>query len=442
MATKAAASKAAAAKAHHNGPTTSTTSSSASAVATASILNPLSNPLVSPALNPVLNPLTQPLNSPALVQYVPPRLVIVKQSSLAEETVTTKDGDLITVHIVVKHSPFLIQLGLASTPTTSMYPQPPLLDLNRLTFEARLLYDNGQEKEVDFVKLKPLEYKVRVNDSGSKVNVECRLKVLSSQLEDMNFRIKFIALDPITQKEICPLLTTISDPIKVISKPEQIRKKKVSKKTISDSVMDDLARIDQQHATQSALLNKLASMIESDSTFVCQLCRQGYNLNNINTLSSMNSLNNLNNMNTMNTMNSLSNSHHDSHHRLTTSSSSVSTTTNSGTSEPPAKRLKTEDYSSLDFEAVFYQLMEAYENLKPEERIEKMRLAIIGTGLPSEYFSELLDLFSAEGLQKEIGSEATHESLFNTMEECDCPACPHKLELKRIEDFYKEVFSM
>jgi len=129
-------------------------------------------------------------------------------------------------------------------------------------------------QEVDFVKLKPLEYKVRVNDSGSKVNVECRLKVLSSQLEDMNFRIKFIALDPITQKEICPLLTTISDPIKVISKPEQIRKKKVSKKTISDSVMDDLARIDQQHATQSALLNKLASMIESDSTFVCQMCRQ------------------------------------------------------------------------------------------------------------------------------------------------------------------------
>lgn len=87
--------------------------------------------------------------------------------------------------------------------------------------------------------------------------------------------------------------------------------------------------------------------------------------------------------------------------------------------------------------------MEAYEQLKPEERLEKVQLAVIGMGISGEYLSELIDLFAAEGLQREIGSEvAGRESLFTTMEDCECPNCPHRQELKRIEDFYKEVFSI
>lgn len=119
---------------------------------------------------------------------------------------------------------------------------------------------------------------MRVNESGSKVNVECRLKVLSSQLEDMFFKIKFIALDPITQREISPMLTVVSEAIKVISKPEQIKKKKTSKKTISDALIDNLVKIAQQHGTQATLLNKLASVIDTPS--ICSMCQQSIDQHN------------------------------------------------------------------------------------------------------------------------------------------------------------------
>jgi len=130
-----------------------------------------------------------------------------------------------------------------------------------------LLYDCEELKEVDFVKMKPMDYKSQCNEKEDQYQFEIRLKVLSSQLEgfnlfkhqipvsctysnytlqDMFFRIRFTLRDIATKTAIPGMtdffvengyrivrltfdlykgLSIVSDPIKVISKPDQIKKK-------------------------------------------------------------------------------------------------------------------------------------------------------------------------------------------------------------------------
>jgi hypothetical protein len=54
--------------------------------------------------------------------------------------------------------------------------------------------------------------------------------VLSSQLEDMLFRIRFAALEPVTNSLLHNSLILYSEPIKTVSKPDQINKKKTGQK--------------------------------------------------------------------------------------------------------------------------------------------------------------------------------------------------------------------
>jgi len=105
-------------------------------------------------------------------------LQIVKQTSPFEERVT-RNGIQRDVHVVIKNSPFVVQL--ATTKTCDV-------DLRHVAFEATLLYDTDGEKGVDFVKVKPIEFKSAPNeDSGDQCAVELRIKVLTSQHEDMFF---------------------------------------------------------------------------------------------------------------------------------------------------------------------------------------------------------------------------------------------------------------
>jgi len=91
------------------------------------------------------------------------------------------------------------------------------------------------------------------------VDIEVRLKVLSSQHEDMFFRVKFIALDPIGKQEVAASLMVLSAPIKVISKPEQLKKRRPSKKrTLNDALIDSLNRIERRQNDQQKLIDRLA----------------------------------------------------------------------------------------------------------------------------------------------------------------------------------------
>lgn len=77
-----------------------------------------------------------------------PQLFIAGQKTHSEETVS-RNGIPKHIHLVVKNSPFNITIAMANSGSA---------DLNRVAFDAFLLYDEGG-KEVDFVKAKPLEFK-------------------------------------------------------------------------------------------------------------------------------------------------------------------------------------------------------------------------------------------------------------------------------------------
>jgi hypothetical protein len=109
-----------------------------------------------------------------------PELRIIEQSSVTQET-SSKHGITKLVHVVVKNLTFTMEVASNAA-----------LDLTKWNFEAKLLYDfdrdDDQAKEVSFVKNEPLDYKVNIADGGQKAIVELKIKVLTSQHEDMLFR--------------------------------------------------------------------------------------------------------------------------------------------------------------------------------------------------------------------------------------------------------------
>merc|ERR1712137_1036381 len=84
--------------------------------------------------------------------------------------------------------------------------------------------------------------------------LETTIEVLSSQHEDMNFKIKLFAVDTATGKRIDGISPVYSAPIQVISKPEVlVKKKQRTKKGPRNKTKQ--AQIDSLLATQSVQLN-------------------------------------------------------------------------------------------------------------------------------------------------------------------------------------------
>jgi len=175
-------------------------------------------------------------------------LTIVKQTSPFEERVT-RNGIQRDVHVVIKNSPFVIQLEVSRNCD---------VDLNHVAFDAALLYDTDGEKGVDFVKIKPIEFKSVPNEAGDQCTIELRIKVLTSQHEDMFFKVRIQGQDPVTKVDI-PNLKCITSAIKVISKPEQLKKRQppLKKRNVNDMVVDAISRIEQQQVEQATLIKSL-----------------------------------------------------------------------------------------------------------------------------------------------------------------------------------------
>jgi len=187
----------------------------------------------------------------AMLPHSPaPKLVITKQTALAEERYS-KNGIQKAVYVVVKNTGFFIELAL-----TGLMLDNRVLDFNQLTVAATLLYDCDTLKEVDYIKVKPLEYTTTINGPLS-LTVEGKIKVLTSQHEDMFFRVQLRVVDQLTKEEF-PSLVALSAPIKVISKPDQIQKKPVSRKrTLNDSFVDTLNLMYQQQQDHQKMIQKL-----------------------------------------------------------------------------------------------------------------------------------------------------------------------------------------
>jgi len=271
------------------------------------------------------------------------------------------------------------------------------LDFNRFPLEARLVYDCDNFKEVGFVKLKPLEFKCHVNERGDQATVELRPKVLTSQLEDMLFRVKLVAVDSIT-KQVIQSLFVLSESIKVVSKPEQVKKKKaatktkkpvaeekeVTKKQITEVLGDYLERIEStctQHQTLLSLLLEASTKTQQAIDITLEAIEV-----------------------------------------------------------PQSKKQKKPQTPELTpFEQAFYAFVESYDKLDPEEKPNKIRKVMKNTSTrDTESFTEMVETF-----QNESASPATIEKTKDPVKGrgCQCSHCPHKEELQRIDDFYNRFLT-
>jgi len=328
-----------------------------------------------------------------------PQLILLKQTSLCEDTLQA-NGKPKVVHIVVKNSPFCVTFGFASL-ITAQYHQT--LDLHNYHCEVKLLYDDDSmnNKEVDFVKSKPLQVKSTLNQSGNKLTLEARIKVLTSQLEDMLFKVGVSVCDPQTKQEI---LVAYSEAIKVISKSDQVKKKKSSsssnkkKRNWNESFSENLSQIEEKTTEAN---NFLAPLCEGNE-ILSALLFSGPFSSSITSLSS--------------TATNIINNH--------------------------------ERASVPSFPEAFKDFMAAYNNIPPVEKTGKIQ-KVLSTGSISG-FAEILDLFWAEGLAREIGHQRTQVNVNNNSlvkdnfmdSNCKCESCPHKKELVRIENFYEDIFSL
>lgn len=179
-----------------------------------------------------------------------PQLVLLKQTSLCEEFLPSKNGQK-TLHTVVKNSPFTVSFGFENS------AKP--VDLNKFNFDVTLHYDSENNKEVDYLKTKPIVVKTSVNPPGTKLSVEVRIKVLTSQLEDSLFIVMVRGYDQITNEVV---LSSSSDAIKVISKSDQVKKPKQpsqKKRNITDSLGEYLTQIETTSQEQARLLASLCT---------------------------------------------------------------------------------------------------------------------------------------------------------------------------------------
>eukprot|EP01088_Endostelium_zonatum_P014201 TRINITY_DN3010_c1_g2_i1.p1 TRINITY_DN3010_c1_g2~~TRINITY_DN3010_c1_g2_i1.p1 ORF type:complete len:439 (-),score=106.91 TRINITY_DN3010_c1_g2_i1:52-1266(-) len=382
-----------------------------------------------------------------------PLLVILQQNSLsAEKLVRNKKSKL--VHVVVKNSPFVIAIGLVDQPlsdhilkafapylsdATDGPGAQPCLDLTKLAFDCILLYDldssekekasaaaaGTTEKEVNYVTNKPFQYKVVSGGGTDRVDLEMRLKVLSSQHEDTFFKIKIVALDPITKKEISPLLKVISEPIKVISKPEQLKKRKNSKKRpVNDSVMEALAKIQAAQLENQSLIDRIFNSKITEHNMPILPHPSSANPN----LSQFQNINNTN---------------------IHTSNTNVTSNINNNSNA--------NEIEAIDPEEAFQNLMKMIGGLDKNERPTKLRkilsTANIGDMITRSELVELNDMFMTEGMQRDIGENLMMGDMSGGINgglnilgsismDCQCSRCPFKAELERIEMFYKDVFHM
>lgn len=329
-----------------------------------------------------------------------PQLVITEQSSLVLEKIG-KNGEHKCVHVVVKNTPFQIDLAFANVGPGDV----SAFNFTGINVEAQLVYDCPEQKQVDFVRHTPIEYKAHIDETGSKLSVEMRIKVLTSQLEDMLFRMRLRGVDAVTKQDI-PGLYAVTEPIKVVSKQDQVKRirrqqeaakngesavatpsKRVAgrKRTANDRLEDTLARIEARQEQQEALLRRLAGgsadihMEDASSVLADQpllKCKSA-----------------------------------------------------DGPSSPGSRLVDS-----------FTQFLEAYNEIEPALRPVKVRKLVRGaTARTVETLSKVVDQLQYELRQETpLSSEPAASFVFPS----DAAAVPEKVDVEKIDDFYKQFLTL
>eukprot|EP01104_Vermistella_antarctica_P017194 TRINITY_DN6055_c0_g1_i1.p1 TRINITY_DN6055_c0_g1~~TRINITY_DN6055_c0_g1_i1.p1 ORF type:complete len:441 (+),score=109.02 TRINITY_DN6055_c0_g1_i1:195-1517(+) len=347
-----------------------------------------------------------------LYAIVPPQtelasLQIIEHDAIGRERFA-RNGVMKDVHVVVKNHPFRVKIQLAG----SLLPNGSTILPHQIGLEVSLLYDTDSLKEVDYVRVKPLDYRLHVNDDGSTTTVESRIKVLTSQLEDMFFRLCIRGVDAQTG-ELLPGLDVLTGALKVISKLEQAKlsgkkappKPRAKKRPVNEILCDALGRIEKQQLEHQTLLAQLLQ------------ARNGGDGSSVVSLSAP---------------------------PVVGSQVSKQLTLVSGRTEeerPP-------------FEEAFSTLVEAYKLVSEDERPSKIRKVIHNTSARDlEKVSELMDLFLAHGLQKDVGGKASDSvapassssnysgGSAQLADHGPCSdQCEHRKELEKMYQIYNDFF--
>lgn len=332
----------------------------------------------------------------------------------------------------MKNSPFVIQLGISNRNGAFFGKQDH--SINQFSFEARLVYDIEPEKDVSWVKDKPMECKISASEhQPGVVTAELRLKVLSTQHEDLFFKVRFTAFDKVTKREVS---SVCSAPIKVISKSDQVKKKKEpkpkKKRSASDMLMETLCNIEKRQREHCEILYKLLGQpAPPQSGSPLQYNLDGVEVEDLDLEEEVSS---------------------DVGDLLSEVASCISLPTFAPQLQMPQtqsalselvdlhafKRSKPQEEPVPTFEAAFSTFLKAFTSVPPEQRRQEMRKAVASQG--QNVAMELMDMLQTEGLQRETpatnGPKAQHDT------ECKCGECPYKAELARIEEFYRDVFSL
>lgn len=354
-----------------------------------------------------------------------PQLVVLRQNSLAEDKLV-KNGHTKHYHIVVKNSPFLIQLGLSNR--AGGYFGKADLNLNQFAFEGRLYYDVDPEKEVSWVKEKPMECKITINEhQPGLINAEVRLKVLSTQHEDLFFKVKFFAIEKATRREI---FQACSSPIKVISKSDQVKKKKEpkpkKKRSATDMLMETLCKIEKRQQEHCEILYKL---LGQPAPAPSQSLLEGIDFNNI-------EVEDIDFDDEVDMGQIFSEG-------VQAAPSLVKPVSPVQIPQPielvdsrSQKRSKAGCEGDQDLAQAFRTFMHAFQAVPQEQRAQELRKAV-NTQSPAATM-ELMDMLQTEGLQREPQAIPTQPH----NHDCQCGECPYKAELSRVEEFYRDVFSL
>jgi len=310
-------------------------------------------------------------------------LDLLKQTSSSQERLSV-NGSPKLVHVVVKNAPFVMQIGLASHLSLGGGGEKERLDLNNFALDVSLLYDDIEQKEVDYVKLKPIDFKTTVSDLGDQATLEIKIKVLTSQHENSFFRIKICASCP----QLNIPLEVRSEPIKVISKPETLKKKASSKKrNLNDLLVESITRIEQQQKEQQKLIEHL---IQKSDRVPETLPHQPVSLREADL-------------------------------------------------QFPQKYDVTVSSEAEQFEGNFRKFFQSFNSIPADERPVKIRKLIKNFSRPdTEKISELLDLFLVEGLLQRSGTVKFPSTTVTRDSSCNCP---HQQELLKIDEFYKDFLT-
>eukprot|EP01092_Planopodium_desertum_P012854 TRINITY_DN6095_c0_g1_i1.p1 TRINITY_DN6095_c0_g1~~TRINITY_DN6095_c0_g1_i1.p1 ORF type:complete len:317 (-),score=17.24 TRINITY_DN6095_c0_g1_i1:212-1162(-) len=291
-------------------------------------------------------------------------LTLLYQEAPATEKFA-KNGTTKNVNLVVKKVPFTIIIGSKGS----------TVDFNVSHIAAMLIYDHPDRKEVDFVKTAPIEYETDIAKDGKKVTILMKILVLSSQLEGSFFLLKFHAKDSFNPA--APSLSVMSEPIRVVSKPSQLKVKEKRKRqprnTQSKVFEEMLSRMEKTQREQQKLLESVIQSQQNQSLLIQSALLGAHSFA--------------------------------APTETSTGIDPLSISSLEKTLETPLPP------SPPTFEESFQTFLESYIATPASERPEKIRRVITASAAKkTEELAECVDLFWSEGLKKEVGFKELHST--------------------------------